>query len=108
MGIFFGLLMFFTIVVAFVIYAIALIFSPKMRAKLAAREIKTQKYILEQNEDLMREVATRDAEIKSPSLETSARALKKGFTNEDSIFCKHCGAIIDKDSFFCKVCGKEQ
>ena len=28
--------------------------------------------------------------------------------NEETIFCKHCGAKIDADSKFCKSCGKEQ
>ena len=32
----------------------------------------------------------------------------KGLTQEDSMFCKHCGSQIDVDSKFCNKCGKEQ
>lgn len=42
------------------------------------------------------------------SIETIARAVKKGIIEDESIYCKHCGNKIDKDSRFCKNCGKEQ
>lgn len=29
-------------------------------------------------------------------------------SNENQIYCKHCGSQIDEDSKFCKKCGKEQ
>lgn len=37
-----------------------------------------------------------------------ARAIKEGLTEDETIYCKHCGASIDSDSTFCKKCGKEQ
>ena len=48
------------------------------------------------------------ADATKDGIETTTRAIKKGFTEEDSIYCKYCGAKIDKDSKFCKSCGKEQ
>ena len=47
------------------------------------------------------------ADATADGLETTVRAIKKGITEEESIFCKHCGAKIDKDSKFCSECGKE-
>jgi len=46
--------------------------------------------------------------IEGPHIEMRARRMKKGFTEEGSVFCKHCGFFIDNDSKYCKSCGKEQ
>lgn len=36
-----------------------------------------------------------------------AKAVKEGIQDEETIFCKWCGAQIDADSLFCKKCGKQ-
>ena len=44
------------------------------------------------------------------AIKTTASAMKDGFTDntEPTIYCKHCGGVIDADSRFCRFCGKEQ
>lgn len=112
---------------------IALMVSPKLRGKLMSRQIKATKHmmdyskedlkdilstsadiginvekeILDNNEETMRENATRKANINKKGIEITANAIKEGL-NESKIYCKHCGKLIDEDSKFCKSCGKEQ
>lgn len=61
-------------------FVFAMIFSPKLRAKMMDVHIKATKYM--------------DA--------------LKIYNIEETMFCKHCGTPIDIDSKFCKKCGKEQ
>ena len=88
-------------------FTFAMIFSPKLRAKMIGHQLKSTKYILDENEELIKELSTKGANVSKDGLEIKARALKKGFMGE-SIYCKHCGAAIDSDSQFCKSCGKRQ
>ena len=37
-----------------------------------------------------------------------AKGIREGLAEEQTVYCKHCGALIDSDSRFCKSCGKEQ
>ena len=37
-----------------------------------------------------------------------AKGVKEGVADGETMFCKHCGALIDADSKFCNKCGKEQ
>lgn len=69
-----------------------------------------QNNIINQNEDALRNIATKQADIHKDAITTTVRAIKDGFTgdNEPTIYCKHCGATIDADSRYCKTCGKEQ
>jgi predicted amidophosphoribosyltransferase len=34
-------------------------------------------------------------------------SVKDGLSDDNTIFCKHCGTEIDEDSTFCKKCGKK-
>lgn len=114
-------------------FGIAMMVSPKLRGKLMSRQIKsikhmtdyakedledigttlgdvsinTAKNILDKNEDTLKDVVTRGANISKDGIEIVTGALKKGLTGE-KVFCKHCGKQIDSDSKFCKSCGKEQ
>lgn len=115
------------------IMTIALMVSPKLRGKLMSRQIKATKHmmdyskedlkdilstsadiginvekeILDNNEETMRENATRKANINKKGIEITTNAIKEGL-NGSKIYCKHCGKLIDEDSKFCKSCGKEQ
>ena len=121
------------LVVCIFIFTFAMILSPKLRGKMMSHQIKSLKYmmeessadltnlttttanaaikakknILDENEDVLRDLATRQANISKDGIETTVRAIKKGFTTEQ-IYCKHCGQAIDHDSNFCKKCGKKQ
>ena len=89
------------------VFAIAMIFSPKLRAKFMGKQIKATKYMMDENEEDLRSIANKNADISKESIETTVRAIKRGIT-EDEVFCKYCGKSIDSDSKFCKNCGKEQ
>ena len=89
------------------VYVFAMMLSPKFRGKIMAREAKAKKYMLEESGDMLQDIATEEARIVSPGIETKAQAFKRGWSGE-SIYCKHCGAVIDGDSTFCKVCGNKQ
>lgn len=115
------------IVVVFVI-TILMMASPKFRGKLMGRQIKAAKYMLNdvqddlvdlgstvvktqqkmlhENEDALKDIATRNAKINKEGIEITAKAIKDGLSDA-TIYCKHCGALIDEDSKFCKECGKK-
>ena len=94
-------------VAIFTIFTVLLIFNPKLRAKLMGKGIKAQKYMIDEHKDDIKSINTNLAEASAESIEIKTRAIKKGFTTDDKIFCKYCGEKIDKDSKFCSKCGKE-
>lgn len=115
------------------ILTIVLIFSSKFRGKLMSKQIKAvknmtdyskddienimtnlgnisvnaQNNIVTENEETLKNIADKQANINKDSITTISKAIKDGFSKE-TIFCKHCGSVIDEDSTFCKYCGKEQ
>ena len=70
--------------------------------------VKTAKGIIDENEDDIRHVVGKTADMSKDAITTTTRAIKKGLTEEESVYCKHCGESIDSDSTFCKACGKKQ
>ncbi|MBE6039036.1 MAG: zinc ribbon domain-containing protein [Anaerofustis stercorihominis] len=80
--------------------------SPKFRGKMMSREIKAQKYMMEESKEDLRDIATTSAEATSEGIKITAKAIKEGFS-EEMIFCKYCGKEIDADSRFCKHCGED-
>lgn len=89
------------------IFTIALIFSPKLRSKLMSKQVKAMNYMIDDNKDTLKHISSEVADISSEGIEKTARAIKKGLTEEE-MFCKYCGSSIDGNSVFCKHCGKEQ
>lgn len=69
--------------------------------------IKTQKHIVSENKEDLKDIANVSADISKDAVKTTAGAVKEGLTME-KMFCKHCGKEIDKDSKYCQYCGKEQ
>ena len=78
-------------------------FSPE----ISKAQARTQKYVLNENKEDLKDIASNIADIQSEAIKKNAAAVKEGF-QKDKIFCKHCGASIDADSKFCQKCGKEQ
>ena len=68
--------------------------------------IKTKKYIIDQNKEDLQDISTQNAEIVSPGVTKVTKAVKEGL--EEKKFCKECGAKIDADAKFCPTCGKKQ
>ena len=116
------------------IFVIVMFISPKFRGKIMSKQVKATKHmvdyskedledigtnlgnvainmkknILDENEDLLKEMTDKEANIKKDYIKTMAKSIKEGFKDNDTIYCKHCGSLIDGDSKFCKKCGKEQ
>lgn len=82
-------------------------FTPNMQKLM----IKTQKHIINENREDLKDIANTQADVSKGAVKTVAGAVKEGMTEEvveEKMFCKHCGKEIDKDSKFCQYCGKEQ
>ena len=112
------------------IFTFAFILSPKLRGKMMSKQIDAanhmmkssknslsdlagtaldiKKSILTENEDMLKEMYTKDAEIEKEGIRIKTSAFKEGISGTKTVYCKHCGAIIDSDSTFCKSCGKRQ
>lgn len=112
------------------IFTFALILSPKLRGKMMSRQIDAtthmmkyskdslsdlagtaldiKKNILDKNEDVLKEMYTKEAEIEKDGIRIKTSAFKEGLTGIKTKYCKHCGSLIDSDSTFCKSCGKKQ
>lgn len=110
------------------IFTFALILSPKLRGKMMSKQIDAanhmmkssknslsglagtaldiKKRILTENEDMLKEMYTKEAEIEKEGIRIKTSAIKDGLVGTKNTYCKHCGAIIDSDSTFCKSCGK--
>ena len=80
----------------------------KKLTELGTIAAKAKNNILNNNEEILKNSANKEAEIKKNAIKTVALSIKEGLTEEGTIYCKHCGASIDADSKFCKSCGKEQ
>lgn len=124
----------FTIVSVFIgavfIFTIALLFSPKLRGKLMSHQIKSLKHmtdyskedleeisnniisvkkqILDNNEDKLKEMNFKEAQIEKEGLKVKLNTIREELLTPGNLFCKHCGQSIPSDSKFCKYCGKKQ
>ncbi len=98
----------FVIVAIMIIFTLLQIMSPKLRGKMMSKQIKAAKYMMDESKDDIRDISTNMADATKDGIETTVRAIKKGITEDEDTYCKHCGSKIDNDSKFCKNCGKEQ
>lgn len=90
------------------IFAIIVMISPKARAKFMGKQIQATKYMIDDQKENIRDISSNLADASKEGIKTTTRAIKEGLTEDETIYCKHCGASIDSDSTFCKKCGKEQ
>ena len=65
---------------------------------------------INENEDDLRNIADKSADIMSGPMTTMSRSIARGIKEgaRDTKFCKHCGSEIDRDSKFCSECGGQQ
>ena len=84
------------------------IFSPKFRGKMMSKQVKAAKYMVDESKEDLKDISDGMAYATHDGIKSAARAIKEGFKETDTIYCKHCGASIDADSKFCNKCGKEQ
>ena len=131
-----GFMIFFIVGIALFIfiftYVMMIMFSPKARSKMIARQVKSlrgatdmskddieemltnlsgasinsKKRILDENEDTLKDIKDAEARINKDAIKETAGAVKEGLFGS-TVYCKHCGKQIDKDSKYCKHCGGE-
>lgn len=77
------------------------------RPEMSKMGIQTTKYIQQDNKEDFKEMANTTADIAEEAISKVARSIKEGL-DEEKMYCKHCGTLIDADSRFCNKCGKEQ
>ena len=80
----------------------------KTLTRMGTIAAKARKNILINNEEDLRFSANKQADINKDAIKTTMNAIKEGLTEDEIVYCKHCGSSIDADSKFCKSCGKEQ
>ena len=68
---------------------------------------RAQNNVINNNEEILKETANKTADIHKDAVKTIVHSAKEGWSDDSTIFCKHCGAQIDVDSTFCKKCGKQ-
>lgn len=95
------------IVLTFV-FALVATFSPKVRGKMLSNQMKSLKYMVDESKGDIESISTDMANATKGGVETTVRAIRKGLTEDEDIYCKYCGSSIDHDSKFCKHCGREQ
>ena len=69
--------------------------------------VKSKQYIQQENKENLTDIANTQAEILQGAITKTTAAVKNGL-DEDKMYCKHCGKMIDADSKYCSKCGKEQ
>ena len=97
----------FIVAAGFIVFVFVMMFSPKLNAKFMSRQVKAQKYMMDESKEDLKSISDNMAYATKDGIKTTARAIKEGFT-EETVYCKHCGSEIDNDSKYCKKCGKEQ
>lgn len=90
-----------------ILFIIFFTFSSNFKAKLMGKNIKAAKYLLDDNKDILQELSDTSAKISENAIKTRVKAFKEGLRDE-TMYCKHCGEVIDSNSNFCKKCGQKQ
>lgn len=89
------------------VLVIALLVSPRLRAKWMGRQIKATKYMIDEREEDLRHITDKTADIRASAVEKTVGAVKRGF-QAGRKYCRYCGASIEEDSAFCSRCGNKQ
>ena len=88
-------------------FVFATMFSPKLRGKMLANQIKATKYMMDETKGDIKSISDDMANATKDGITVTAKAIRNGLL-EDTKFCKHCGENIDSDSIYCNKCGKKQ
>ena len=96
---------FFGLVIAIIIGSFVVMLNPNLQGKMLSSQVKSLKYMMDDSKDTLKNLTDDMTDITKDSVEATARAVKKGLTEEDGVACPHCGEKIDKDSNYCKYCG---
>lgn len=75
---------------------------------MSKEESELKKAIYEDSEDVLKDIAIKEADIASSGDRIRAQVFKDVFSDKVTIYCKYCGKAIDNDSIYCKHCGQKQ
>lgn len=115
--------------IGFFVFVVLMIFSPAMRSKMIGRQLKATKRMLDDNKDTIKDIHNLQADIaiesadnildkhektieknmdkmanmSSSSIETTARAIKKGISKTKE--CPKCNSFNEENAKFCQECG---
>ena len=64
---------------------------------------KVQNNVMKNNEDILRQNADMNADINKDAIRIMSKAVKEGFSDDNTVYCKNCGQLIDEDSRFYKL-----
>ena len=78
---------------------------------MSKEEAELKRAIYEDSEDVLKDIAIREADIASSGDRIRAQVFKDVFDDQEDkkvVYCKYCGQAIDIDSVYCKHCGQKQ
>ncbi len=93
-----------------IIFSLVIIFMG-FSPSIAKINVKTRKYVMDQNKEDLQDISSMGGDIASPGVSKVAGAVKDVFDGSDdpnSKYCKFCGKKIDNDAIYCDKCGKKQ
>ena len=94
------------------IFTFVMMFSSKARGKMMSKQIKAARYMMDESKEDIKSISDDMADATKDSIKVTtssfASGIREGLNGEESMYCKHCGNVIDSDSTFCKKCGKKQ
>ena len=93
---------------AITVFAILMMCSSRVRGKMMSKQVKATRYMIDESKDDIESISTDMANATKEGIETTTRAIRRGLTEDEEIYCKYCGARIDADSRFCKSCGRQR
>lgn len=98
----------FGIAILVFILTFVIMINPRVRGKIMSRNIKSIKYMMDESKDDIENISTNLADATKDGVGITTHAIKDGILKNETIYCKHCGKLIDENSKYCKYCGKEQ
>ena len=82
---------FFGLVIAIIIGSFVIMLNPNLQGKMLSSQVKSLKYMMDDSKDTLKNLTDDMTDITKDSVEATARAVKKGLTEEDGVACPHCG-----------------
>ena len=85
--------------------------APMKLKHMSKEEAELKRAIYEDSEDVLKDIAIREADIASSGDRIRAQVFKDVFDDKEDkkvVYCKYCGQVIDIDSVYCKHCGQKQ
>lgn len=81
----------FGLVIAIIIGSFVIMLNPNLQGKMLSSQVKSLKYMMDDSKDTLKNLTDDMTDITKDSVEVTARAVKKGLTEEDGVACPHCG-----------------